>query len=107
MGYAIYNLRGGSGSYGRKSSETKEFYEAMEMAKEGLERVCDLAMEMSEEYGERGGGYGRRGGYGSRSNYRGRGGSYGSRYGEREEWEDEMDGDWGERRRRDSRGRYM
>lgn len=93
------------GGYGQKSSESKEFYEAMEMAKEGMERMCELAEEMIDQYGERrgggssgnrGGGYGGRGGYGNR----GRGG-----YGEREEW-DEMD-DYGERRRRDSRGRYM
>ena len=88
MGYAVYNLRGGS--YGRKSSDAEEFYEAMDMAKEGLERVCELAEEMANQYGERGS-YGRRGGR--------RG------YGEREDWED-MDG-YGERRRRDSRGRYM
>jgi len=88
MGYAVYNLRGG---YGRKSSDTREFYEAMDMAKEGLERVCELAEEMAEQYGERGG----------------RGGSYGRRgnYGRRDDW-DEMD-EYGERRRRDSRGRFM
>lgn len=88
MGYAVYNLRGGS--YGRKSSDTEEFYEAMDMAKEGLERVCELAEEMANQYGERGS-------YGHRGGRRG--------YGEREDWED-MDG-YGERRRRDSRGRYM
>lgn len=84
MGYSVYNLRSG---YSRKSSDTKEFYEAMDMAKEGLERVCELAEEMAEQYGER------RGSYGSRS-----------RYGERDEWDMS---DYGERRRRDSRGRYM
>lgn len=83
MSYRIISMRGDR--YGRKS-DTDEFYEAMEMAKEGLERVCELAEEMREQYGGRGG-YGRRG-----------------RYGEREDWEDE---DYGERRRRDSRGRYM
>lgn len=98
MGYAVYNLRGG---YGRKSSETREFYEAMDMAKEGLERVCELAEEMVDQYGERrGGSYGRRGrgGYGSR-------GGYGNRYGERDDMEDMED--YGERQRRDSRGRFM
>ena len=80
MGYQIYSLRGG---YGRKSSDTKEFYEAMDMAKEGLERVCELAEEMADQYGER----------------RSRG-----RYGERDEWDM---GEYGERRRRDSRGRYI
>lgn len=84
MGYRVFSLRSG---YGRKSSETREFYEAMDMAKEGLERVCELAEEMADQYGERG-----RGGYGSR-------------YGERDNWDDMSD--YGERRRRDSRGRYM
>lgn len=80
MSYAIYSLRGG---YGQKSSETKEFYEAMDMAKEGLERLCELSEEMMSRYGERGN-YGRR---------------------EHESWDD-MDG-YGERgRRRDSMGRY-
>ena len=77
MSYRIISMRGDR--YGRKS-DTDEFYEAMEMAKEGLERVCELAEEMREQYGGRGG-YGRR------------------------DW-DEME-DYGERRRRDSRGRYM
>lgn len=98
MGYKVFSLRGGG--YGRKSSETREFYEAMEMAKEGLERVCELAEEMADQYGERGGGgsYGgrERGGYGSRER-----GGYGNRYGEREEW-DEME-EYGERRRRGGR----
>lgn len=79
------------GGYGQKSAESKEFYEAMDMAKEGMERICELAEEMMDQYGERRGGYGRRG----------RGG-----YGNREDWE-EMDEMYGERRRRDSRGRYM
>jgi hypothetical protein len=80
MGYRIISMRGGR--YGRKSSNTDEFYEAMDMAKEGLEKVCELAEEMREQYGDRHGDYGRR-----------------------ENW-DEME-DYGERRRRDSRGRYM
>lgn len=88
MSYRIISMRGG---YGQKSAESKEFYEAMDMAKEGMERICELAEEMMAQYGER------RGGYGSR----GRGG-----YGNREDW-DEMDEMYGERRRRDSRGRYM
>lgn len=88
MSYRVISMRGDR--YGRKSSDTHEFYEAMDMAKEGLERVCELAEEMADQYGERGG----RGGYGSRGGY-----------GRRDDWE-EMDG-YGERRRRDSRGRYM
>lgn len=78
MSYRIISMRGDR--YGRKS-DTDEFYEAMDMAKEGLERVCELAEEMREQYGGRGG------------------------YGRREDWE-EMGG-YGERRRRDPRGRYM
>lgn len=84
MAYRVISMR--DGRYGRKSSETSEFYEAMDMAKEGLDRMCELAEEMVEQYGERG--YGRR-----------------SRYPEQDGWDD-MDG-YGERRRRDSRGRYM
>lgn len=86
MAYRVISMR--DGRYGRKSSDTQEFYEAMEMAKEGLERVCELAEDMADQYGGRGS-YGIRG-----------------RYGDREMW-DEMDGDWNERRRRDSRGRYI
>lgn len=70
-----------------RSAEGREFDEAMAMAKEGVERLCELAKEMREQYGERHGSMGYRGSYG---------------YGER----DDMDG-YGERRGRDSRGRYM
>jgi hypothetical protein len=73
-------MRGGN--YGRKS-DSNEFYEAMDMAKEGLERVCELAEEMREQYGER---YGMRGSY------------------DRRDWED--DDMMNERRMRDSRGRF-
>lgn len=88
MSYRVISMRGGDG-YGRKSSDTKEFYEAMDMAKEGLERVCELAEEMREQYAERGN-YGDR--YGMRGNY-----------GRRDWDEDDM---MNERRMRDSRGRY-
>lgn len=98
MGYNIYSLRGGD--YSRKSSDSREFEEAMDMAKEGMERICELAEEMREQYGERRGSYSSRRGYGGR-------GSYGNRYGEREEWDDMDDDMYGSRRRRDSRGRYM
>lgn len=106
MGYRIYDF--GSKS---KSAEVMEFEEAAMMAKEGLEKMCELAEDMKEQYGER------RGSSGSRSNYRG-GGSYGYRersgygnrerggYGEREEWDDDEDMMMRERRMRDSRGRY-
>ena len=98
MGYRVYNFRNG-GSYGRKSSDMREFEEAMEMAKEGMERICDLAEDMVEEFGERRNSSGGRGGYGNRGGYGMRGG-----YGEREMWDD--DEMMGERRMRDSRGRY-
>lgn len=77
MGWTMMRERGGSES-------SRELKRAVMMAKEGIERICDLAEEMEEQYGERGS-YGLRG--------------YGERYGERYD-------DYGERRR-DSRGRYM
>lgn len=86
MSYRVISMR--DGRYGRKS-DSDEFYEAMEMAKEGLERVCELAEEMREQYGERGS-YGDR--YGMRGNY-----------GRRDWDEDDM---MNERRMRDSRGRF-
>lgn len=88
MSYRVYNLRSGD-SYGRKSSDMREFEDAMDMAKEGMDRICELAEEMVELYGERRGGYGNRGNYGMR-----------------DEWDD-MDGMYGMRRRRDRMGRYM
>ena len=82
MGYRVINFRSGD-------SDTREFKEAAMMAKEGIDRMCDLADEMRDRYSERSG-YGMRGGYGRRDHG---------------DWdEDEM---YGERRRRDSRGRYM
>ena len=66
------------------------------MVEEGLECMRELAEDMKEQYGmRRGGSYGSRGGYGMRNGY-----------GRRDDW-DEMDDMYGERRRRDSRGRYM
>lgn len=93
MGYAVYNLRGGN--YGRKT-DSMEFEEAAQMVEEGLECMRELAEEMKEQYGGRGG-YGMRRGYGMR-------GGYGRR--DHEDWDD-MDEMYGMRRRRDSRGRYM
>lgn len=90
MSYRVISMRGGN--YGRKSGEM-EFEEAAQMVEEGLECMRELAEEMKEQYGERRGSYGSRGGYGMR-------GDYGRR-----DWED--DDMYGERRRRDSRGRYM
>lgn len=87
MGYRVISFRS-------EDSDSREFKEAAMMAKEGIEKMCELADEMRERYGERG--Y-----YGDR--YAMRGGYYGMR--EHDDW-DMMDG-YGERRRRDSRGRYM
>ena len=85
MGYSIYSLRGGRH---HDESEADEFFEAAEKARRAVEKMHELASEMEDRYGERY--YGMRGGY----------------YGRRDhgDWEDEM---YGERRRRDSRGRYM
>ena len=86
----------------RSSEDSRDFEEAMDMLKEGYERMCDLAEEMKEQYGERRGSYGGRGGY-----YGGRYGMRGGYYGRRDDemmWDDDY---YGERRRRDSRGRYM
>lgn len=81
MSYRVISFRG--------RSESREFDEALEMAKEGMARVCELAEEMRDRYGERGN-------YGDRYGMRG---DYGRR-----DWED--DDMYGERRMRDSRGRY-
>lgn len=85
MSYRVISFRG--------KSESHEFDEALDMAKEGMARVCELAEEMRDRYGERGGYYGDR--YGMRGGY------YGRR--DHDEWEDDM---YGERRRRDSMGSY-
>ena len=81
MSYRVISFRG--------RSESHEFDEALEMAKEGMARVCELAEEMRDRYGERGN-YGDR--YGMRGDY------------DRSDWEDDM---YGERRRRDRMGRFM
>ena len=92
MGYRVYN-------FGRKghASDAKKFEEAAMMVEDGLECMRELADEMEDRYSER---------------------MYGMRYGMREHHPDDMygmrDRDWGDmdgmygmRRRRDSRGRYM
>lgn len=81
MSYRVISFRG-------EDSDSREFKEAAMMAKEGIEKMCELADEMRDRYGERGGYYGMR--YGRRGH---------------EDWED--DDMYGERRRRDSRGHYM
>lgn len=91
MSYRVISMRGGN--YGRKSGEM-EFEEAAQMVEEGLECMRELAEDMKEQYGmRRGGSYGSRGGYGMREDYG------------RRDWDD--DDMYGERRRRDSRGRFM
>ena len=86
MGYRVISFRG-------DGSDVREFKEAAMMAKEGIEKMCELADEMRDRYSERGS-YGER--YDMRDGYSQRGGYYGRE-------EDEMH----ERRYRDSRGRYM
>ena len=81
MSYRVISFRG--------KSESREFDEALDMAKEGMARVCELAEEMRDRYGERGyysDRYGMRGDYGRR------------------DWDD--DDMMNERRMRDSRGRF-
>ena len=86
MGYAVYNLRGSN--YGRKDSDARKFEEAAMMVEEGLECMRELADEMEEKYSQRR--------YDMRS-------IYGRR--DYDMWDDEDM--MHERRRRDSRGRYM
>lgn len=89
MGYSVYNLKSG---YRHDESEADEFFEAAEKARKAVEKMHDLACEMEDRYSERyyGSRYGRRGDYGRRDD---------------EMWDD--DEMYRERRRRDSRGRYM
>lgn len=84
MGYRVLSMRGDRYD-GR--SEADEFFHAAEKAREAVAKMHELACEMEDRYGER---------YGMRSD------RYGMR--DRDDWEEEM---YGERRRRDSRGRYM
>ena len=70
--------------------------ELLAETKENLEMLCELVEEMEgDDYGERGGYVNRRGDVGS---------SVGMRRGYRIYQDDD---EYGERRRRDSRGRYM
>lgn len=78
------------------SSDVRRFEEGLMMAKEGIMEACEIFKDMKEQFGERGG-YGER--YGDR---------YGERYGERDQIvPSDRPVEWGERRSRDSRGRYM
>ena len=90
MSYRVISMR--DGHYGRRS-EADEFFHAAEKARAAVETMHDLACEMEDRYGERY--FGSR--YGMRDDY------YGRR--EHEMWED--DPYYGQRRRRDARGRYM
>lgn len=75
--------------------EIREGYGHKDEVEEAYEEGCRDGWEKAmEEMGHRGGGYSQRGGSG-----------YGNRYGRKEDWDD-MDY-MGERRRRDSRGRYV
>jgi hypothetical protein len=89
MGYSVYNFKGGRH---HAESEADEFFEAAEKARKAVEKMHDLACEMEDRYSER---Y-----YGERYDRRA------DRYDRRdhEMWDDDM---YGDRRRRDSRGRYM
>ncbi|MCQ2383549.1 MAG: hypothetical protein MJZ96_01530 [Paludibacteraceae bacterium] len=82
---AFYELRERGGEHARQSG--RRVTEMIKEAKMLLEEICEQAELMEEEYGERGGNYGERGGYNERGGY-----------GERDEW--------GERRSRGSNGRY-
>lgn len=89
MGYRVYDF----GRREHSGSEAEAFFRAAEKARAAVEEMHDLACEMEDRYGERF--YGMRNdGYGMRENYPQHDG-----YGER--------GMWGERRMRDSRGRFM
>lgn len=92
MGWSMLKERGG---------ESSRLMHLVKEAKESLEEICELVEEMDgSEYGER-------------ESYGSRGGSYGMRrddtMGMRRAYRVVQDDDdeWGERRRRDSRGRYM
>lgn len=78
-------------------SDADEFFEAAEKARRSVEKMKMLAEEMEHQYGERY--YGMRDhDYGMREHYP-EYDHYGMRH---EDWDE-----YGERRRRDSRGRYM
>ena len=85
------------------------FEEGLKMAKYGIMDVCEIWEDMKEQFSERRGGYSERGSYGERYGERG---GYGQRdgYGERGGYSRRDEREWdemSERRRRDSRGRYM
>lgn len=74
----------------RSGDDARRFDEAMKRAKSGLMEACEIWEDMKESFSERGGSYGERY-YGERSrNYH----------------QEEIGDQWGERRGRDSMGRY-
>lgn len=70
----------------RGGDDYREYKKAVKMAKEAIETICELTEEMESQYG-----YGERYGYSRRADWSAREG---------------QEGDWGERRGRDSMGRY-
>lgn len=78
MGYNIYRFGEREGA----DSGAMEFKRAAKMAKEAIERMCELGEEMEDRYGERE--------------------PYHERHGMREDYDDM----YGERRGRDAMGRY-
>ena len=78
MGYRVYDF----GRREHHDPEAEEFYEAAERARESVEKMHHLAKEMEHRYGER-------------------------YFGMREHHDGYDDWGYGERRRRDSMGRYM
>lgn len=84
----------------RGGEDTSKLMRLVKGTKEMLEEICEIVEDMDGgEYGERGS-YGRRG-----DSMEMREDQMGMRRGYRV-YQDDMD-DYGERRRRDSRGRYM
>lgn len=73
----------------RGGDDLREYKRAVKMAKEAVDTICELTEEMEDKFSERGY-YGERGMYGER---------------DRSMRRDEI-GEWGERRGRDSMGRY-
>ena len=77
----------------RGGEDTSKLMRLVKVTKEMLEEICEIVEDMD------GGEYGERGSYGRRDD------QMGMRRGYRV-YQDDME-DYGERRRRDSRGRYM
>lgn len=84
----------------RGGEDTSKLMRLLKGTKEMLEEICEIVEDMD------GGEYGERGSYGRRGDSMGmRDDQMGMRRGYRV-YQDDME-DYGERRRRDSRGRYM